>query len=234
MAASITDYLAGQKPSTTALDPSAAQSGTAKGRSTLNSSRDTFLKLLTAQLKNQDPLSPMDTNSFTQQLVQMNGVEQQLLTNDLLQSLVTQGSSGRNLDAVGLIGKEITAQSADATLKNGAAKWTYELDSTAARGSLEIYDAKGKLVASKPLSLDAGQHDLEWDGKNVDGQTQADGVYTLKIKAYTSDDKLIASRSYVTAQATALENGDDGTLIRMGSVKVPLSAIQSVRDLSAA
>lgn len=234
MAATITDYLAGQSPSTTALDPSAGKSGTAAGKTSLNSSRDTFLKLLTAQLKNQDPLSPMDTNSFTQQLVQMNGVEQQLLTNDLLQTLVTQGSSGRNLNAVGLIGKEITAQSADATLKSGAAKWTYELDSTAKRGSLEIYDAKGKLVATKDLKLDAGQHDLEWDGKNTAGDVQADGVYTLKIKAYGADDKLIASRSYVTAQATALENDADGTLIRMGTVKVPLSAIQSVRDLSAA
>jgi flagellar basal-body rod modification protein FlgD len=128
----------------------------------------------------------------------------------------------------------VTAASPDANLKSGAAKWVYELDSTAARGTVEVYDAKGKLILSKPASLDAGRHDLEWDGKNAEGVEQADGVYTLKIKAYTSDDKLVAARSYVTGEATALENDSGATLIRLGGVKVALAAIQSVRDKAAA
>jgi len=204
MAVTITDYLAGQKPSTNVVTKTTGDGSlTGAGKANLASSMDTFLTLLTAQLKNQDPLSPMETDQFTQQLVQMTGVEQQLLSNDLLQNLVSAQSSASNLNAVSLIGKEVTAASPDANLKSGAAKWVYELDSTASRGTVEIYDAKGKLILSKPASLDAGRHDLEWDGKNADGVAQADGVYTLKIKAYTSDDKLVAARSYVTGEATA-------------------------------
>jgi flagellar basal-body rod modification protein FlgD len=234
MAVNLTDYIAGQKPSTNTVTPTAATgSKTAAGKASLASSMDTFLTLLTAQLKNQDPLSPMETDQFTQQIVQMTGVEQQLLSNDLLQSLVSQSTSASNLNAVGLIGKEVTAMTADANLKNGEAKWTYELDSAAARGTVEIYNAKGALVATKDLKLDAGRHDVAWDGKNLTGAVQDDGVYTLKVKAYTSDDKLMATRSYVTGPATALETNNGETLIRLGGVKVALSAIQSVRDASA-
>lgn len=235
MAVTITDYLAGQKPSTNVVSSTGGDGSlTGAGKANLATSMDSFLTLLTAQLKNQDPLSPMETDQFTQQIVQMTGVEQQLLSNDLLQNLVNAQSSASNLNAVGLIGKEVSALSADANLKAGSAKWVYELDSTAARGTIEVYDAKGKLVVSKPAKLDAGRHDFEWDGKNTDDVVQADGVYTLKIKTYTSDDKLVAARSYVTGQATALENQDGSTLIRLGGVKVALAAIQSVRDVTAA
>lgn len=236
MAVTITDYLAGQKPSTNTVTATASGSGskTAAGKASLASSMDTFLTLLTAQLKNQDPLSPMETDQFTQQIVQMTGVEQQLLSNDLLQTLVNQTSSSSNLDAVGLIGKEVTAISSDANLKAGKADWVYELDSTAVRGTVEIYNAKGKLVLSKPAQLDAGRHDLAWDGKDGQGALQDDGVYTLKIKAYTSDDKLVNARAYTTGEATALETADGTTLIRLGGVKVALGSIQSVRDKTAA
>src|SRR6187549_3297985 len=93
-----------------------AVSGT--GRARLAENFDTFLSLLTTQLKNQDPLAPMDSTQFTQQLVQMTGVEQQLLTNDLLEKLVSNTGSGIST-AVSLIGKEVRAESADAGLKGG-------------------------------------------------------------------------------------------------------------------
>ena len=235
MAVTITDYLAGQKPSTNIVNKTAGDGSlTGAGKANLKSSMDTFLTLLTSQLKNQDPLSPMETDQFTQQLVQMTGVEQQLLSNDLLQSMVSAQSSASNLNAVNLIGKEVSAMSADANLKAGKADWVYELDATAARGTVEIYNAKGKLVFSKPAALDAGRHDLAWDGKNADNVLQDDGVYTLKIKAYNSEDALVSARSYVTGQATALENQDGSTLIRLGGVKVTLASIQSVRDMPAA
>lgn len=232
MATTITDYLAGQSPSTNTV--SSGSSGTSQAKTTLASNMSSFLTLLTAQLKNQDPLSPMETDQFTQQITQMTGVEQQILSNELLQNLVSQSTSSSNLNAVGLIGKEVTALSADANLKAGKADWVYELDSTAARGTVEIYDAKGKLVFSQAAKLDAGQHDLSWDGKKADGTQLEDGVYTLKIKAYTSDDKLVSARSYTTGQATALENADGTTLIRLGGVKVAIGDIQAVRDKAAA
>src|SRR6516165_6752429 len=96
------------------------------GKTQLAQSMDTFLSLLTTQLKNQDPLSPMDSTQFTQQLVQMTGVEQQLAANDLLKTLV--GNTNASVaSAVGLIGKQVNANTADAQLSNGKAVWTYNL-----------------------------------------------------------------------------------------------------------
>src|SRR5689334_23087638 len=112
----------------------------ALGRARLAENFDTFLSLLTTQLKNQDPLSPLDSNQFTQQIVQMTGVEQQLLTNDLLKKLVSNTGSGVST-AVSLIGKEVRAESADAALKSGgSAQWTYSLDRAASDVKVEVLD----------------------------------------------------------------------------------------------
>src|SRR3954465_15897040 len=91
--------------------PAATTTGTDSstlGRARLAENFDTFLSLLTAQLKNQDTLSPLDSNQFTQQLTQMTGVEHQLLTNDLLKKLISNTGSGVTT-AVSLIGKEVRA-----------------------------------------------------------------------------------------------------------------------------
>jgi len=100
---------------------------TSVGNQRLAESFDTFLVLLTTQMKNQDPLSPMDSGDFTQQIVQMTGVEQQLLTNDLLKQLV--GSAGDGVaDAVSLIGKQVRAATEEAALTDKAADWIFRLD----------------------------------------------------------------------------------------------------------
>src|SRR5450432_2064989 len=111
-------------PTTTTPAPAAAPATadqTALGRADLATNFNTFLSLLTTQLKNQDPLSPLDTNQFTQQLTQMTGVEQQLLSNQLLQQLVNQNQGGGLTAAVGLIGKTVTASGSNATLQGGSA-----------------------------------------------------------------------------------------------------------------
>src|SRR4051812_42568476 len=103
-----------------------ASDTSALGRARLADNFDTFLSLLTAQLKNQDPLSPLDSNQFTAQLTQMTGVEQQLQTNDLLKQLVSNTGSGVST-AVSLIGKQVRAASGENALKDGKATWTYSL-----------------------------------------------------------------------------------------------------------
>src|SRR3982750_3131922 len=117
----------------------------ALGRARLAENFDTFLSLLTTQLKNQDPLSPLDSNQFTQQLVQMTGVEQQLLTNDLLKKLVGNTATGVST-AVSMIGKEVRAERADAGMKDGKANWTYSLDRAADDVKIEVLNDKGAVV----------------------------------------------------------------------------------------
>jgi flagellar basal-body rod modification protein FlgD len=92
---------------------SASQLSVSNGLASLAGNFQSFLTLLTTQLQNQDPLNPTDTNQFTQQITQMSGVEQQLLSNQLLQQLVS--SQGGVTSAANLIGDTITAQSATAS-----------------------------------------------------------------------------------------------------------------------
>ena len=99
-----------------AVDTTTAANTVNAGIGSLANNYETFLKLLTTQLKNQDPLSPLDTNNFTQQLTQMTGVQQQLLTNQLLTQMISQGQVGLSGSAVNLIGKSVTAEKPTMTL----------------------------------------------------------------------------------------------------------------------
>ncbi len=92
--------------------------------STIAGNFNQFLTLLTTQLQNQNPLDPLDTNQFTQQLVQFASVEQQLKTNDQLGSLITASKASAAATASGLIGKTVTADGATSSLADGSATWT--------------------------------------------------------------------------------------------------------------
>jgi flagellar basal-body rod modification protein FlgD len=227
MAVNFNDYVV-QKP--VAAGQSSTVSGLVDGQKNLASSYTTFLSLLTAQLQNQDPLSPLDTNSFTQQLVQMTGVQQQLLSNELLQQLVSKKDDS-GYDAVSLIGRTATVASGDAQLADGKAQWTYELPSAAASATLTITDARGATVWTGPATaLGAGKHAFEWDGKNQAGAKVEDGVYTLKVSAKDASDKAIAVATTVAGKVTGIEQSNGATLVKVGAAKVPLSAITAVTE----
>ena len=213
------------------VNAAAAQASVGTGRTRLAESFETFLSLLTTQLKNQDPLSPMDGNQFTQQLVQMTGVEQQLLSNQLLTSLVAQG--GATLDgAVDLIGKTVTADRTVAELTaSKPAEWTYELPTAAADARLTVKDSAGQVVltAAAP-ELSAGRHSFTWNGTLANGATAPAGSYTVSVAARGADGKAITSPVNLVGIATAAESIDGETWLTIGSAKVKLSAVTSVRQ----
>jgi flagellar basal-body rod modification protein FlgD len=215
-----------------ATTSAAATSNINAGQASLNESYTTFLTLLTTQLKNQDPTSPMDTNAFTQQLVAMTGVQQQLLTNELLQGISNNSSNSGVAGSVGLIGKTATATSSDATLANGAANWTYNLAGDASAATLTITDSTGKAVYSTAGSnLAAGNHTLSWNGKNFAGVQLPDGgVYTLSIAAADSSGNSVASTSSVTGSVGSVTQANGTTLVKIGVNSVPLSSITSVTN----
>jgi flagellar basal-body rod modification protein FlgD len=205
-----------------------ATSASAVGRTRLAENFDTFLSLLTTQLKNQDPLSPLDSNQFTQQLVQMTGVEQQLLTNDLLEKLVSNTGTGV-ATAVSLIGKDVRAQTSQAALVDGKAEWTYNLSRDAADVKLEILDSKGRVVRSiAPTNNKAGDHTLNWDGKADGGSTVPDGVYTLRATALDSQKSTVPGTIFVKGVVTGVEQVDGLTVLSIRGVKVPWEQITSI------
>jgi flagellar basal-body rod modification protein FlgD len=228
MAVDITNYLSTQRGSVATVDPAGGQDALSSGQTNLSSSYETFLALLTAQLKNQDPLAPLDTNSFTQQLVQMTGVQQQLLSNQLLQQLVTQGTNGSVQDALGLIGQSVTATGTDAALSGGKASWAYELPKTANQATLTVTDSGGRVMWSGPApNLAKGQHAFVWDGKGtndgVDGQT-----YKLTVTATDSNGLAMTPTTYTQGLVTAVRQAATGPMVNVSGVEVPLTAIMGV------
>lgn len=213
----------------------AAQAGAkiSNSRTQLFDNYETFLALLTSQLKNQDPLSPMDSNAFTEQLTQMAGVEQQLMTNDLLKAMVEQNNAALS-NSVTYIGKEVTAAASATKLDKGSATWSYELGADAAEVTLQIYDTTGKVVWSGPApDKGEGIHDFAWDGKTSTGQQLPDGgVYVMKMTAKKGDTE-IASQVLARGKVTAVEMYDGQPYLTIGGSIVPLSSVISVAEKSA-
>lgn len=229
MGADIAGYLANQQPSQVVAGASGANGSLVAGQKNLASSYETFLTLLTTQLKNQDPTAPLDTNAFTQQLVQMTGVQQQLLSNQLLQSLVNQGQGGLT-EGVGLIGKTVTAQTPSANLDGGSAKWVYDLDTSATEATLSISDASGRIVWSGAApERGAGEHDFTWNGKDTHGNTLPDGSYTLTVAAKDGLGAKVTSRIFIEGVVDSLSQSNGQTVAKVGATQTPLSAITGVR-----
>ena len=212
---------------------SSSQDTTALGRARLAENFDTFLSLLTTQLKNQDPLSPLDSNQFTQQIVQMTGVEQQLQTNDLLKKLVSNTGSGVST-AVSLIGKDVRAQSSDAALKDGKATWTYNLDREASDVKIDVLNSKGTVVRSiAPTDNKAGEHTFEWDGKSAAGTGLAEGTYSIRITAKDSQGSTVTNQVYADGLVTGVEQKDGATLLTINGTQVPWDQLISIRQPAA-
>ncbi|MBA4010355.1 MAG: flagellar biosynthesis protein FlgD [Phenylobacterium sp.] len=220
-----------------AIDPTAAASSagaSGTGRTRLADSYETFMNLLTAQIKNQDPLSPMDSTQFTQQLVQMTGVEQQLLTNDLLEKLVTNTGSGIQT-SVSLLGREVRAVHNEAKLTAGKADWSYKLDREATEVTIEVVNSLGKVVQVEKTSgddLKAGDHTYSWNGKDRTGAQLPNGeTYTLRITAKDSAGAAVGVTNFLKGVVTGVEQSDGKTFITVNGVQIGWEKVTSIADV---
>jgi flagellar basal-body rod modification protein FlgD len=217
---------------TSSTTATTASDSVSAGRTRLAENFDMFLTLLTTQMKNQDPMSPMDSTQFTQQLVQMTGVEQQLASNDLLKQLVANTGTSVS-SAVGLIGKQVRASTGDAKLSDGSASWLYNLPADATNIKFEVLDSDGRTIdaeVGQTADAKAGDHTFTWDGRSASGAKMSDGTYTLKITATTSDGGTVTATSYVQGQVSAIEQSDGQAVITIGGIKVPVSQVVSVAE----
>lgn len=209
---------------------SASTSAAVSAQKTLSGNFDTFLTLLTTQLKNQDPLSPMDSNQFTQQLVQFSQVEQQINSNKNLESLIALTKSQSATNAVSYLGKTLTMTDGTAALQNGTANWTYSLGGDAAITKLVITDSKGRGVYATTGDTALGSHEFIWDGKDGSGTSVPPGTYKLNVIATGADGGSIGST--VTSHGTVSEvdlTGSEPALM-IGSLSVPLSKATLISD----
>lgn len=207
---------------------SAYTEATSSGRNKLANDMNTFLTLLTTQLKNQDPLSPMDSTEFTNQLVQFAQVEQQIAQNEKLDSLITQGSANEAAMAVQYIGMNVEAESSKAPLQDGAARFAYGIKSDAKSVGIMISDSAGKTVFTTSGKTTAGVHDFNWDGKDASGNKLEDGVYSISVTALDKDGASIDTWTTVFGTVDGVTNQSGETILAMGKLGVKLSDVLSV------
>ena len=215
---------------TTNTSASTSSSSTSSSLDQLSGNFQTFLSLLTTQLKNQDPTAPMDSNTFTQQLVMYSQVEQQIDTNTKLDSLISLGQTQSNTYAVSYLGKNVVITNGDAALSNGAATWTYGLNSSAASTTLTVTDSKGNTVYSGNGETAAGAHTFNWDGKDNSGNQLADGTYTLTASATDQNGKSVTTTVASSGTVTGVDMSGTTPQLVIGSMEVPLSSATLVSN----
>jgi len=211
---------------TTTSSNSSSQNSSA----TLAQNLDTFLTLLTTQLKYQDPLEPLDSKDFVAQLVSFSQVEQAIGTNTKLDQLLKFETGNRAIGALSYIGKSVEATSSSIGLDSGEAQFSYTLPKAASTARVLITDANGVAVASLPVDTGAGKHTFTWDGKNGQGQPVAGGVYNIVISARDGDDKIIQATTAVISRVTGIETRDDGLYLNLGPLAVPFGQVVSVSE----
>lgn len=215
--------------STTSPAPvSAISSSINASRTRLADSEQTFMKLLTTQMRNQDPLSPLDTTQFTQQLVQMTSVEQQIYGNQLLENLVSQAGGGLT-SAVGLIGRSVTVQGDTTSLSGGQAQWAYNLPAAAGDLNLEVLDSSGRSVWSGTAAdRSSGSHTFTWDGRTSSGAAAPEGDYRLVVSAHNASGQSMTPTTYVTGIVSAVQTVDGATQLTIGRTRAPLASVIGV------
>lgn len=190
---------------------------------------DTFLQILTTQLKNQNPLDPLDTNQFTAQLVQFSGVEQQLKTNSYLEALINVNASSSGTQAMNLIGKQVTADTVASELRDGKATWILDSSEKASMAKIQIKDASGNVVYAAERSLDAGENTFVWDGKGTDGTTLPDGVYSIAVSATNVAGGTVSVTSQMSGKVDGIDLSGDQPYLLIGKARFSLGSVKSVR-----
>lgn len=197
-------------------------------RKTIAGNFDTFLQLLTTQLKNQSPLDPLDTNEFTNQLVQFSSVEQAIKTNEQLELLTRLSAANMATAAVSYIGKTITADGSTSELKNGEATWIYKVENDAPKSTLIVRDETGKTVSAQEASLQAGTHTLSWDGKDGFGNPLPDGKYSLEIVAKDKNGSAVRVTTSVAGRVDSIDLSGDEPILQVGNKNIKLSTVKYI------
>lgn len=219
---------------TSAIATTATTAADSSSRTGIADNFDSFLLLLTTQLQNQDPTSPMDADQFTQQLVQFSGVEQQIKSNETLTELVSLLQSEQLSQSVNYLGSEVETDGNIVRLgDDGIAKVHYELDSRADSVSVIISDEFGDVVATLPGDIEAGRHSVTWSGFSDAGFQHTDGSFKVSIQAETASGQPVNSSTTISGIVDGVELHEGQTKLSVDGVLMSLHQIAAVRTPTA-
>ncbi len=206
-----------------------AKTGTETNQNNIAGDFDKFLRLLTTQLQNQDPMSPLDANEFTAQLVQFSEVEQSVAMNKHLTNLIAMQEGTQAQNALSYVGRDIDALGSSFPLSNGKAELFYNVDGKAKSVALQVVDQNGNVVRTIPGTTLTGQQRISWDGKDAAGKQLKDGTYKLQVVARDADNKALPTQGGFTGRVDQVTNVDGALTLYVGKIKVPMSEIVAVR-----
>ncbi|MEE2566194.1 flagellar hook assembly protein FlgD [Hyphobacterium marinum] len=207
---------------------------TASSRASLADNFEMFLTLLTEQMKNQDPLNPLDSTEFVNQLVSFSSVEQQISANQNLESLLLVQSAAAQGAAVGFIGREATIATPQAVLENGEASWSYVVPEDVSDLSIVVKDQGGRVIGRFEGETTSGSHDFNWNGENANGTAMDDGVYELEITATRPDGSTANVDILSTSRVTGVDLSGSEVVVEMGAIRALLSSVRALREAPAA
>ena len=207
-------------------------STTASSSQTLSADMNTFLTLLTTQLQYQDPLDPMDTAEYTNQLVQYSNVEQAIQTNAKLDNLLSLSIYNLGVQAAGYVGKTVQVLGDMMPLDGGVAKSTYTLSKNVKDCTITVKDSNGKVVYTEAGGTSSGAHDFVWDGKNSAGEQMPDGVYQIVVNTTVPTGESAASvTTTIYGRVTGVASDDSGIYIGLSdAVTATLDYVLTLRD----
>lgn len=199
--------------SPTASNPALSNSGMGK---------DEFLKLLTTQLQNQDPMNPLQNHEFVAQLAQFSTLEQQVLTNDSLGQIQMAQMGLANAQLAGFVGKEVVARGDYLHISDGQAQPVgVELSAPAAEMTITIADENGNTVrVMNRTNVNGGVQEIEWDGNDSTGQPLTDGRYTVSIEAKDADGNAVTASPLTrgVVDGITFENGYPELLVGLARI----------------
>lgn len=208
-------------------------------KTTQTMGKEDFLKLLVTQLRNQDPLQPMESTEFAAQLAQFSSVEQLTNVNSKLETMLKYEESLNNAQAIGLIGKTVRASGNTVTLQEGSGtELHYTLSKDASDVTINIYDKEGKLVKSQNVGgQQAGNQSYIWDGADAAGNPSPPGNYRFEVKAKDAKGNDVAATTLMEGMVTGItfKGGVayltiNGALIPAGDVTMVVTDSRPVAD----
>lgn len=200
----------------------------AEGSSKMSEAENRFLKLLTTQMQNQDPLNPLDNAEVTSQLAQISTVNGIETLNNSLQELMSAYDSSQSLEAAALIGHDVLVPGSQLTLGSAGAAAGLEISSAADEVKVTIEDPTGVVVRTINLGAsEAGSHFFSWDGLTDSGGTAAEGNYTFKVEAARGGET-VASEALALHHVFGVQKDATGIRINLGDSLASLADIRQI------
>jgi len=207
-----------------------ATGGSAASKVTLGKDLNQFLSLLTAQLKNQDPLSPLDTNQFTQQLVSFSQVEQTIATNTNLEKIIGQNEAAQLTALGGLVGQTVEAESDRFVLADGVGTSSYELKAQSDTTRIRVMDERGRIIAEGEGETGVGRHEFTWDGRIAGGGNAPDGIYRIAVSAVDADGNATPLATSVVGVATGAVRTGDTLSLQLGPLTIAAGKVNALHQ----